>query len=55
MVGAEGGAMSVSLLLYLIAFIFLLLAALGVAVPRVSVGWLGLALWLLAERLLGAF
>jgi hypothetical protein len=47
--------MSVSMLLYILAFVFLLLAALGVAVPRVSFGWLGLALWLLADKLLGGF
>ena len=46
--------MGVSTLVYIIAFVLLLVAALGVAVPRISLGWLGLALWLLADKLLGA-
>ncbi len=47
--------MSVALILYVIAFILLLLAALGVVATRISLGWLGLAIWLAADRLLGAF
>jgi hypothetical protein len=39
---------SVKVILMLIAFICLLLTALGVSAPRVQLGWLGLALWLLA-------
>jgi hypothetical protein len=35
--------MTLSLLLYIIALILLLLAALGVNAPRISLGWLGLA------------
>jgi hypothetical protein len=46
--------MSISMLLYVVAFVLLLIAAFGVAVPRISLGWLGLALWLLADKLLGA-
>jgi hypothetical protein len=45
--------MSIAMLLYIVAFVLLLIAALGVAVPRISLGWLGLALWLLADKLLG--
>jgi len=35
-------------LLLLIAVILLFLAAFGVNAPRVSLGWLGLALWALS-------
>jgi hypothetical protein len=44
--------MTISLLLYIIAVILLTLAALGVSPPRVSLGWLGLALWLFTYALL---
>jgi hypothetical protein len=47
--------MGITLILYIIAFILLLLAAFGVPAARVSLGWLGLALWLAADKLLGAF
>lgn len=47
--------MSLSLLLYVIALILLILAALGVETRRVSLGWLGLALWLLTAGVLPAF
>jgi hypothetical protein len=47
--------MSPTLMLYLVSFVLLLLAAVGVSAPRVSLGWLGLALWLAADRLLRAF
>lgn len=39
--------MSVDLLLYIIAFICLLLESVGVGAPRVKLGWLGLALFVL--------
>jgi hypothetical protein len=45
---------SVELFLYLIAVIFLCLAAFGVSLPRVHFGWLGLAVWLLAAGILPA-
>lgn len=41
-----------SLLLYVVALVLLLLAAFGVSAPRVSLGWLGLALWLFTSALL---
>jgi hypothetical protein len=44
--------MTLILLLYIIALILLLLAALGVSPPRVSLGWLGLALWLFTAAVL---
>jgi hypothetical protein len=44
--------MTISLLLYIIALILLLLAAFGVNPPRVSLGWLGLALWLFTAAIL---
>lgn len=40
------------LLLFLIAFVLLLLAAFGVGWSRVSFGWLGLAIALFAATLL---
>jgi hypothetical protein len=43
--------MSINLILYVVALILLLLAAIGVSVPRVSLGWLGLFFWLLANLL----
>lgn len=36
-------------LLLLVSFLLLTLAALGVPAPRVSLGWLGLALFVLAQ------
>jgi hypothetical protein len=44
--------MSVSLVLYIIAVILLGLAAFGVGASRVSLGWLGLALWLFTAAIL---
>lgn len=38
--------MTVSLLLQILALIALVLAAFGVKNTRVTVGWLGMALWL---------
>lgn len=38
----------VSLLLYVAALVFLILAALGVPFRRIAFGWLGLACWLTA-------
>lgn len=44
----------IQLLLYVVALILLVLAALGVAAPRVHLGWLGLAVWLFAVGVLPA-
>jgi hypothetical protein len=44
--------MTLSLLLYIIALILLVLAALGVSPPRVSLLALGLALWLFTAAIL---
>ena len=41
-----------ALVLYVIALILLLLTAFGVAHPRVSFGWLALAIWLFVAALL---
>jgi hypothetical protein len=41
------------LLLLVFAFVCLLLAAFGVAVRRVSLGWLGLAAWMLTVVMSG--
>lgn len=46
--------MTVALILLVLAFVLLLLAAFNVNPPRVSLGWLGLALWLLAVGILPA-
>lgn len=46
--------MTIALILLIIAFILLLLAAFGVSPRPVSLGWLGLALWLLAVGILPA-
>lgn len=46
---------SVSLFLYFVAFVLLVLAAFGVSARRVSLGWLGLALWLFTAAILPAF
>jgi len=41
--------MTLTMILMILAFILLLLAALNVPVPRgIALGWLGLALWVLA-------
>jgi len=46
--------MSIQLLLYIIAAIFLALATFGVSPhPRVSFGWAGLCLWLIAYAFAG--
>ncbi len=34
--------------LYLLALVLLLVAAFGVTLPRVSLAWLGMAVWLIA-------
>ena len=39
--------------LMVLAFLFLVLAAVGVQIPRVSAGWIGLAFWVLAILLSG--
>jgi hypothetical protein len=39
---------SLRLILMIIGLVCLLLAGLNVSAPRVNLGWLGLALWLLA-------
>ena len=39
--------MNIDMVLYIISFILLLLAAFGVNVERVSLGWLGLAAFVL--------
>jgi len=46
--------MTVTLLLYVLALVCLLFAAFGVNPPRVSLGWLGMALWLFAMAILPA-
>lgn len=47
--------MTVSVLLYIIALLLLLAAALGVSTPRVSLGWLGAAIALFAFAILPMF
>ena len=47
--------MSVSFLLELVALVCLILAAIGVPATRISLGWLGMALWLAALMTGGAF
>lgn len=42
-------------LLYMIAFVLLLVAAFGVSLPRVSLGWLGLAVALFTLAILPMF
>lgn len=44
---------TVPLVLYILALIFLILAALGVPSSRVNLGWLGLACWLLGSMITG--
>lgn len=39
----------IALILMVFALVLLILAALGVGAPRVSLGWAGLACWLGAE------
>lgn len=52
--GGNLWAMSLLVLLLLIAaFVLLLAAAFGVAVRRVSLGWLGLACWMLTVVIAG--
>lgn len=41
-------------ILMVLAFGLLLLAAVGVPVPRVSLGWMGMSIWALAIILGGA-
>jgi hypothetical protein len=48
----EGEAITMALVLYIIAFVLLLLAAFGVGYSRISFGWLGLAIWLFTYALL---
>ena len=43
---------ALQLFLYLLALVLLILAGVGVPVRRVSLGWLGLAVWLFAAALL---
>ena len=40
---------TVSLILQVFALVLLILAAINVAAPRVSLGWAGMACWLLSE------
>lgn len=40
--------MSISFLLEIVALVCLILAAIGIPASRVSLGWLGMALWLAA-------
>lgn len=47
--------LTLQLFLFLLAFVLLVLAAVGVNPPRVSLGWLGLAVWLFAAGILPAF
>lgn len=46
--------MTVAVILLVAGFILLTLATFGVGAPRVSLGWAGLALWLLATGILPA-
>jgi len=45
--------MTLSLILMVLAFVLLLVASAGVNPPRVSLGWLGMAVWALAVLLTG--
>jgi hypothetical protein len=47
--------MSVELLLYLVSFILLVLATLGLGLPRVAFGWAGLAVFVFTFGVLPAF
>jgi hypothetical protein len=51
--GKPGGMTLLVLLLLVAAFVLLLAAAFGVAVRRVSLGWLGLACWMLTLVIAG--
>ena len=44
--------MTLQMFFYLLALVLLVLAGFGVAVRRVSLGWLGLACWLFAAAVL---
>lgn len=46
--------MTLQLFLYLLALVLLVVAAFGVSLPRVSLDWLGMALWLFAFAILPA-
>jgi hypothetical protein len=46
---------SVELLLYLIAFVLLVLATLGLGLPRLAFGWAGLAVFVFTFGVLPAF
>lgn len=46
--------LTVPLVLMVAALVCLVLAAISVPAQRVSLGWLGMALWLLAQLLGGA-
>jgi hypothetical protein len=46
--------MTLQLFLYLLGLVLLVVAAFGVSLPRVHLGWLGLALWLFAAAILPA-
>jgi hypothetical protein len=51
---AAGGALQTHplyVILLLVAVVLLVLAAIGVGAPRVSLGWLGLACWALVALL----
>ena len=45
----------VQALLYLLGFVLLLLAGVGVSASRVQLGWLGMASWLLALAIVPMF
>jgi hypothetical protein len=42
---------TLNVLLMILAFVCLLLAALGLVTPKVNLGWLGLAFWALSQIL----
>jgi hypothetical protein len=44
----EDDKMNIDLVLYIVAFVLLLLAAIGQPATKVNLGWLGLALFVLA-------
>ena len=54
-VSGATGVMMLALVLYIIAFVLLVLAAFNVGHPTLSLGWLGLAIWLLTATLLPHF
>jgi hypothetical protein len=47
--------MMLALVLYVIAWVLLVLAAFNVGHPRMSFGWLGMAIWLFTAVLLPHF